>query len=82
MALAASQGFGILPQRQRFLAKRANQNFQKLPGNHAGILTRKLPGAKLERRAHAHAGCNVSRVISGGTPIRTGMPNVPSPRLT
>jgi hypothetical protein len=30
----------------------------------------------------AYAFRNVSNVISGGTPIRTGKPNVPSPRFT
>jgi hypothetical protein len=29
-----------------------------------------------------HAARRINNVISGGTPIRTGMPNVPSPRFT
>jgi hypothetical protein len=32
--------------------------------------------------ARPYARRNVSSVISGGTPIRTGKPNVPSPRFT
>jgi hypothetical protein len=31
---------------------------------------------------HCYARRNVSSVISGGTPIRTGKPKVPSPRFT
>jgi hypothetical protein len=50
-------------------------------------LCRCLPGDQFRRLLAAgvpadYALRNVSSVISGGTPIRTGKPNVPSPRFT
>ena len=43
---------------------------------------RTVPMASADGVPADYALRNVSSVISGGTPIRTGKPNVPSPRFT